>query len=1478
MRNSKSLRALQTLAFLAAAQAAQAAVTLGRTYDFSFEKGNLIRNWSFEQNLDTWFDESWNVTPVVTARKLAKTASISAVTGAYVGMFSGTNSTSGTLTALVSDAFPVESGTAYALSMYVWSEGNTSNLVPAVQFFSSSALDQASPASTAGLSYFQNTRTWVMHATSFTTPANALYARLVLVQAAPSQGGTLYFDDVVLEKGVVVTPRDRAGEGISFWNDIGQVMQSQKRVAGGGNIASSRKYLVSGTDFDAHRYPAHSYMPWINTGNPDFDPSQSAKSSAYNNGTNGMGTLGGFAYTTTNYAAEPGGRLWSMFQPGAAWQSKEIKGFSAYVSDLSIPSNPESPAVPILNGEYVEGQYSYQWNKDVEGRYSLAWSDREDRLIQRAANLSGRWVITRYEYYPDGKLKKILTPYDDPDNGQSQSYRQVVNYNSAGQVTSTYSAEKGLVKYYYNRLGQIRFVQSDPADPYRYTYTDYDLQNRPLSVGEQSFPGFDPNWAESRSTSAGNKLEHAGYIYDDLSAFQARLGFSYAAILPASANSDVGANAAGRLVCEFALNKEIPSVGNLPGDIYHNLVATFYGYNQYGEVVHTYKYIGLSTSSRNKVHHAVFAYDEAHRLVSESLYDNAAPSPILINFKKIAYDNLGRVSTITGLGGKFICQYNYYDWGGLKSLILGGNGTASQGTRIDYAYHGHGWVKEIDAIRQSTGELVFQQFLGYEDKAYDHTAIPTTESKFTGAISQQLYKYSNDLYEFGRVRLTNFEYDDLDRMVTADAYFNNNSNPLGGQQQIDFASLSWLYDPSKNSRRVYDDIGRITRNGTGGYPEEDANYSYKPGTFQLDKVDGVIERNFGRDASVPGNFAYDSRGRMIEDHSKGLSIEYGWDGLPIQFTLPNSDGTQSAVYNYYDAGGNRVGSVNVKFDQFSNGEANAIRFTGHQENWDPAGIYERPNLMAEYAYLQYQAGQGMIPSSVNEITVYYVFDYGKTNTVDQGESAIKVQAIPRSNGSPLTLKVVGVIKGSSLYYEVIRKYFKGTVVSSTVDLRLLGEGDRRINEEWANGSVQTTLTTTGLSGIGSSIGRINSGGVYEYYVKNHQGSIMKLVNDDGTFMDWTNMAFDYMAYGNPLPQKEAAEKVQPGYTGKEFDDLTRLTYFGARWYDPELSLWTSPDGANQYLSPYAKGSDPINEIDPDGNTDCKIYMAGVQGGPKSKFGGREIASTGYNIIPDSFTGTVLDISVVAYNDPGSYSKTVSDIRRLKKGCDETTIYAHSGGGNRAMQAALFHPSARPDRVEFYASPVTPGGKTAMRFMGIKTGDPNYAVKDPVSFLAAVQDWADPDPVIASVMNGEMSPWVLALGPEVALMPNPVNKFRILNPYNWYWTNHEGVKNPDRRSVGEIMEDNPWKTIGVFALSGGPQNTFTTVYATGFAFGMTVDALQHSIGMAVGPLAFIGQDIFDNHNSYDSAGEGIERSLKWGFGIRPIELGLKYLFK
>jgi len=78
-----------------------------------------------------------------------------------------------------------------------------------------------------------------------------------------------------------------------------------------------------------------------------------------------------------------------------------------------------------------------------------------------------------------------------------------------------------------------------------------------------------------------------------------------------------------------------------------------------------------------------------------------------------------------------------------------------------------------------------------------------------------------------------------------------------------------------------------------------------------------------------------------------------------------------------------------------------------------------------------------------------------------------------------------------------------------------------------------------------------------------------------------------LPYGETfIEQKHAGYDNPYKFNGKELDEETRLYYYGARYYDPKISLWLSVDPlAEKYpnMSPYTYTADnPVRFIDPDG--------------------------------------------------------------------------------------------------------------------------------------------------------------------------------------------------------------------------------------------------------------------------------------------------------
>jgi RHS repeat-associated protein len=110
---------------------------------------------------------------------------------------------------------------------------------------------------------------------------------------------------------------------------------------------------------------------------------------------------------------------------------------------------------------------------------------------------------------------------------------------------------------------------------------------------------------------------------------------------------------------------------------------------------------------------------------------------------------------------------------------------------------------------------------------------------------------------------------------------------------------------------------------------------------------------------------------------------------------------------------------------------------------------------------------------------------------------------------------------------------------------------------------------------------------WEYYLTDHLGSTRMVINDQGTVTEATN----YQPYGTmtPIATSTSAIPVREKFTTKEFDteggsdsadDGMNLYYFGARYYDPEVGVWTARDPVDQYWNSYAyTGGNPVNLVD-----------------------------------------------------------------------------------------------------------------------------------------------------------------------------------------------------------------------------------------------------------------------------------------------------------
>ena len=115
------------------------------------------------------------------------------------------------------------------------------------------------------------------------------------------------------------------------------------------------------------------------------------------------------------------------------------------------------------------------------------------------------------------------------------------------------------------------------------------------------------------------------------------------------------------------------------------------------------------------------------------------------------------------------------------------------------------------------------------------------------------------------------------------------------------------------------------------------------------------------------------------------------------------------------------------------------------------------------------------------------------------------------------------------------------------------------------------------------VGRYDAtNGEYYYYLKDHIGNIRAVANgSDNSGKE----AYDYYPYGLPMTEHKSGTETQERFTGKELDEEGGVDnyYFGARYYDPSVCMWTTADPAGQYYSPYVYGAgNPVIGVDENG--------------------------------------------------------------------------------------------------------------------------------------------------------------------------------------------------------------------------------------------------------------------------------------------------------
>ena len=419
-----------------------------------------------------------------------------------------------------------------------------------------------------------------------------------------------------------------------------------------------------------------------------------------------------------------------------------------------------------------------------------------------------------------------------------------------------------------------------------------------------------------------------------------------------------------------------------------------------------------------------------------------------------------------------------------------------------------------------------------------------------------------------------YTYDGLYRLATATGTYTGADNKSASY------TLAMGYD---NMHRIKSKSQHLTQdnvqfNGTlnVGY---DLTYTYGSEAgkkFQLESVKDVnyrteetpegqqIENGHGYTYDKNGNLVYVNTNRVMTDGHRDNSVgerKLIWDEENRLLAVDDN----GFVSNYwYDADGERTVKTSGESDQvyvngvFSGGSTNTAKFS----------LYVSPYLVANQGgrYTKHiYAGSQRIVSKVGDFASYGSdprrIEYAGANTDGLSVDYKSKYAAQQQ-----------VIKDNYKFFDVP---YNGTDNDNYAD----GEGFC-----CNDGSMEAAVAEARKAQTRAVSRSFKDPDNYEnlqfFYHPDHLGSSSFITNLDGEVVQH----IEYVPFGEVfIEERNNVWNTLYLFNAKEFDEETGMYYYGARYYDPRLSLWMSTDPMQEkysHINTYCYAfNNPLNFVD-----------------------------------------------------------------------------------------------------------------------------------------------------------------------------------------------------------------------------------------------------------------------------------------------------------